>query len=158
VSAHRRATEKDDWRGRHVRGEVHDENCHALGGISGHAGLFGSARAVATFGRAYLDAYLGRGEFLPKPLVEEALRARPGGTHVLGWDRKSGADSAAGRRASAETFGHLGFTGTSIWCDPVRDLVVVLLTNRVCPSRANVKIKGFRPAFYDGIFAAFDQG
>jgi CubicO group peptidase (beta-lactamase class C family) len=150
-------TERDDWRGRLVRGEVHDENCHALGGVSGHAGLFGTARGVATFGRAYLDSLLGRSDFLPKTLVEHALAARPGGTHRLGWDQKSGPESAAGRRASARTFGHLGFTGTSIWCDPVRDLVVVLLTNRVCPSRANEKIKGFRPAFYDGIFALFDQ-
>ncbi len=150
-------TERDDWRGRLVRGEVHDENCHALGGVAGHAGLFGTARGVASFGRAYLDALLGRSEYLPKALVEHALATRPGGTHRLGWDQKGGADSAAGRRASARTFGHLGFTGTSIWCDPARDLVIVLLTNRVCPSRANIKIRGFRPAFHDGIFAVFDH-
>jgi len=152
------ATERDDWRGRLLRGEVHDENCYALGGVSGHAGMFGTARGVASFARAYLDASLGRGTFLPKLLVDRALAARPGGSHRLGWDVKGGPDSAAGKRASSKTFGHLGFTGTSVWCDPERDLVVVLLTNRVCPSRANEKIKGFRPAFYDGVFALFDAG
>jgi CubicO group peptidase (beta-lactamase class C family) len=150
------ATERDEWRGRLLRGEVHDENCFALGGISGHAGMFGTARGVASFARAYLDASQGRGPLLPKAITDRALAARPGGSHRLGWDGKTGPESAAGRRASKSTFGHLGFTGTSVWCDPERDLVVVLLTNRVCPSRANEKIKGFRPAFYDGVFAAFD--
>lgn len=151
-------TERCEWRGRIVRGEVHDENCAALGGVSGHAGLFGDAPGVAVFGRAVLDSLLGRSEFLPKDAVTAALAERPGGTHRLGWDIKSGEPSAAGRRMSAGTFGHLGFTGTSIWCDPVRDLVVVLLTNRVHPSRANEKIKGFRPAFHDGVVAAWDEG
>jgi CubicO group peptidase (beta-lactamase class C family) len=161
------ATERDEWRGRLLRGEVHDENCHAFGGVSGHAGLFGTARGVASFARGFLDASLGRSGYLPKILVDEALRERPGGTHRLGWDGKSvpkpsaqhpSPESAAGKRASPRTFGHLGFTGTSVWCDPDRDLVVALLTNRVCPSRANEKIKGFRPAFYDGVFALFDAG
>jgi CubicO group peptidase (beta-lactamase class C family) len=152
------STERDDWRGRLLRGEVHDENCYAFGGVSGHAGMFGTARGVATFARAYLDASRGRGSFLPKLLVDRALAPRPGGSHRLGWDVKTGPESAAGKRASMSTFGHLGFTGTSVWCDPERDLVVVLLTNRVCPSRANEKIKGFRPAFYDGVFALYDAG
>jgi CubicO group peptidase (beta-lactamase class C family) len=152
------ATERDDWRGRLLRGEVHDENCYAFGGVSGHAGMFGTARGVASFARAYLDASNGKSAFLPKAITDRALLVRPGGSHRLGWDVKSSADSAAGKRASNKTFGHLGFTGTSVWCDPDRDLVVVLLTNRVCPSRANEKIKGFRPAFYDGVFALFDAG
>ena len=152
------ATERDEWRGRLLRGEVHDENCYAFGGVSGHAGMFGTARGVAAFARGYLDASQGRSSFLPKAIVDRALAARPGGSHRLGWDTKAGPESAAGRRASAKTFGHLGFTGTSVWCDPERDLVVALLTNRVCPSRANEKIRGFRPAFYDGVFALFDAG
>lgn len=150
------ATERDDWRGVLVRGEVHDENCSALGGVAGHAGVFATARATCAFGRAYLDAKEGRNEFLPKALVERALAPRPGGSHRLGWDGKSAEQSAAGKRISAQSFGHLGFTGTSMFCDPVRDLVVVLLTNRVCPSRANEKIKGFRPAFHDGVVAVLD--
>ncbi len=150
-------TERCDWRGRLVRGEVHDENCAALGGVSGHAGLFGTAHGVAVFGRAMLDARAGRSNFLPRDLVAQALAPRPGSSLRLGWDSKSAEGSTAGKRLSAETFGHLGFTGTSIWCDPTRDLVVVLLTNRVNPSRANERIKGFRPAFHDAIVGAFDH-
>lgn len=153
------ATERDEWRGRLVRGEVHDENCFALGGVSGHAGLFGTARAYATFGRAVLDVKLGRASTFVRPdLLQAALAPRTGTTYRLGWDGKSGGESAAGRRTSTQTFGHLGFTGTSIFCDPAHDLVIVLLSNRVCPSRANEKIKGFRPAFHDGVVAVFDHG
>lgn len=150
-------TERCEWRGRLVRGEVHDENCAALGGVSGHAGMFGSAQAVATFGRTMLDVLDGRSDFLPAKLLEGAL-ADPGDgdTHRLGWDTKSAGESAAGRRMSAGSFGHLGFTGTSIWCDRTRNVVVVLLTNRVHPSRANEKIRGFRPAFHDGVLAMLD--
>ncbi|MFW5926214.1 MAG: serine hydrolase domain-containing protein [Myxococcota bacterium] len=150
-------TERCEWRGRLVRGEVHDENCAALGGVSGHAGMFGSARAVAAFGRTMLDVLDGRSDFLPPELLEGAL-ADPGDgdTHRLGWDTKSAGESSAGRRMSANSFGHLGFTGTSIWCDRARDVVVVLLTNRVHPSRANEKIRGFRPAFHDGVLALLD--
>jgi CubicO group peptidase (beta-lactamase class C family) len=153
-------TERDEWRGRMVRGEVHDENCAALGGVGAHAGLFGTARGVGVFGRAVLDALLDRPPsraarpgpaiLLPETITS-ALAPRPGGTHRLGWDGKSATDSSAGRRMSPRTFGHLGFTGTSIWCDPASDVVIVLLSNRVCPSRANEKIKGFRPAFHDAV-------
>ena len=158
VSRRCAATERDDWRGVLVRGEVHDENCAALGGVAGHAGVFATARAVAVFGRAYLDCLSGRSEYLPRALVTHAVSPRPGGTHLLGWDAKSAEKSAAGKRMSPRSFGHLGFTGTSVYLDPVRDCAVVLLTNRVCPSRANEKIKGFRPAFHDGLVAVLDAG
>jgi serine-type D-Ala-D-Ala carboxypeptidase len=148
------ATERDEWRGRLLRGEVHDENCYAFGGISGHAGLFGTARAMAKFGRAVLDASLGiSSAFVPTELITRALMPRPGGTNRLGFDGKSLGESAAGKRTSPETFGHLGFTGTSLFCDPDHDVVMVFLSNRVCPSRANQKIKFFRPALHDGIMA-----
>lgn len=150
-------TERDEWRGRLVRGEVHDENCAALGGVSGHAGIFGTARGIGALGRAVLDAAMGRAKDAPivsQATLRSALAVREGGSHRLGWDGKSAGESAAGKRMSAQTFGHLGFTGTSIWCDPVADVVVVLLSNRVCPSRANEKIKGFRPAFHDAIMGA----
>jgi len=151
-------TEHCEWRGRLIRGEVHDENCAAFGGIAGNAGLFGTARGVAVFGRACLDSLLGKSDFLSKELMEKALAPRPdGGTLRLGWDTKSAKDSSAGRRMSDQAFGHLGFTGTSVWCDPERDLVIVLLSNRVHPSRANERIKGFRPGFHDGIIAALGK-
>ncbi len=150
-------TEWCEWRGRLIRGEVHDENCAAFGGVAGNAGLFGTARGVASFGRAVLDSLLGRGDFLPQSLVEQALKPIEGTSLRLGWDAKSPENSSAGRRMSARTFGHLGFTGTSIWCDPERDIVIVLLTNRVHPSRANERIKGFRPGFHDGLLAALGK-
>jgi CubicO group peptidase (beta-lactamase class C family) len=151
-------TERCEWRGKIVQGEVHDENCAALGGVAGHAGLFGTAHGMAVFARAVLDTLAGRSDAFPKALVEHALAEREGGTLRLGWDAKSAEGSSAGRRMSPRSFGHLGFTGTSVWCDPERDLVVVLLTNRVHPGRANEKIKGFRPAFHDGVLASWDQG
>ncbi len=151
------ATERCTWRGRVLRGEVHDENCAALGGVSGHAGLFGTARAVATLGRDLLDVLQGRPGLLPAALLEQALAPQPGGSHRLGWDTKSEGEGLAGKRLTPGSYGHWGFTGTSIWCDPRRDLVIVLLTNRVHPSRANQKIRGFRPAFHDAIVAAFDR-
>ena len=153
-------TEWCEWRGRLIRGEVHGENSAASGGVAGHAGLFGTARGVAVFGRAALDALLGRGNLLPQQLMEYSLKPRDpddGATLRLGWDTKSAENSSAGRRMSARSFGHLGFTGTSIWCDPERDLVIVLLTNRVHPSRANERIKGFRPGFHDGVIAALGK-
>lgn len=150
-------TERCTWRGRVLRGEVHDENCAALGGVGGHAGLFGTAKGVAVFGRWLLDNLKGRTTFLPAALLQRSLEPQPGGTHRFGWDTKSDGESLAGKRLTPGSFGHWGFTGTSLWCDPERDLVVVLLTNRVHPSRANQKIRGFRPAFHDAIVAAFDR-
>lgn len=151
-------TEHCEWRGRLVRGEVHDENCAAFGGVAGNAGMFGQALAVARFGRAVLDASLGKGDFLPQALMQEALSPVVAGTTLrLGWDTKNAQDSSAGRRISDKAFGHLGFTGTSIWCDPERDVVVVLLTNRVHPSRANERIKGFRPGFHDAVMAVLGK-
>jgi CubicO group peptidase (beta-lactamase class C family) len=145
-------TERCEWRGRLVRGDVHDENAAALGGVAGHAGLFGTAQAVALFGRAVLDSLLDRGSFLEKNALQAAL-ADPGDGSPLrfGWELRG---KACGRRMSARSFGQLGLTGTSLFCDPERDVVVVLLTNRICPSRANEKIDGFRPAFHDGALAA----
>ncbi len=146
-------TERCEWRGRLVRGEVHDENAAALGGVAGNAGLFSTAQALALFGRAVLDALTGRGRFLPQSMIAEALSGS--GTPVrFGWISRQAFSKASGRRLGARAFGQLGLTGTSIFCDPDRDVVVVLLTNRICPSRANEKIDGFRPAFHDGVLAA----
>lgn len=147
------ATEHCDWRGRVIRGEVHDENCAALGGVAGHAGLFGTARGVAVFGEAMLAVLGATSDFLPRAALISAIAPRPGGTERMGW---LGRDDSGGRRMSKLAFGHSGLTGTSIWCDPERELTVALLTNRIHPSRASEKIRGFRPGFHDGILAAFD--
>lgn len=148
-------TERCEWRGVLVTGEVQDENAAALGGVAGHAGLFGTARGVAAFGRAILDVIGGRSDYLPAATIAEALEAPEDGAPLrFGWEMKHGAPPPCGKRMGGRTFGQLGFTGTSIFCDPDRDVVIVLLTNRICPSRANGKIDGFRPAFHDGVMAA----
>ena len=144
------------WRERELRGEVHDDNCAVLGGVAGHAGMFGGARAVARFGTAQVSALHGRLGALDEELVQHATLPRSGGTHRLGWDGKAEEGSAAGSLLDADAFGHLGFTGTSIWCDPRRQLVTVLLTNRVAVSDDNTAIRRFRPAFHDAVMHAYD--
>ena len=144
------------WRARELRGEVHDDNCAALGGVAGHAGMFGSARAVARFGAAQIGALHGRLGSIAEERVRHATSERPGGVQRLGWDGKAREESAAGDLIDVDAFGHLGFSGTSIWCDPRRQLVTVLLTNRVAISEDNAAIRRFRPAFQDAVVQAFD--
>ena len=150
-------TEVDDhWRMRRVWGEVHDENACGVGGIAGHAGLFATARDVARFGQAWLsgDARLNVGAALRSLATTEHASGqyRLG----LGWMLKAGDDSSAGDRYSAESYGHTGFTGTSLWIDPARQLVTALLTNRVYHGRDPNGIHAFRRAAHDRIVAAID--
>ena len=141
-------TELDLWRGRLLQGEVHDENCWALGGIAGHAGQFGTAAAVGAFAREVLTLIdrgaLGR--FVHKSTV-------PGSSRALAWDTML-PTSSCGTRLSARAIGHTGFTGTSLWIDPELDLYVVFLTNRVHPTRENNQIQRVRPALHDAIAAS----
>ena len=148
------ATEDDSWRGRVLSGEVHDENAYVLGGIAGHAGLFSTAGDVRTIVREYVAAVKGEGRILRADLAQLCVTRRDqvsDSTRALGWDTPSHA-SASGRYFSERSFGHLGFTGTSIWVDPAMDLIVVLLTNRVHPSRDNNRITAFRPLLHDLIY------
>ena len=153
-------TELDSWRGRLAHGEVHDENTHALGGIAPHAGLFGAARDVAAFGQTMLNggAYGGR-RIVAAETVEAFTRRAglvPESSRALGWDTPSD-PSSAGRFFSARSFGHTGFTGTSLWIDPDLELIVVLLTNRVHPTRDNIAIRKLRPAIHDAVVLAIDD-
>jgi CubicO group peptidase (beta-lactamase class C family) len=143
-------------RGGLVRGVVHDENAWALSGhgCSGHAGLFGSVSAVLGFGSAVLCALRGEGAWLDRASVETLVLPRRGGSLRAGFDGKSEGASSAGARSSSATFGHLGFTGTSLWCDPAAGTVSVLLTNRVHPSRENPRIRAARPVVHDALFEA----
>ncbi|MCA9500076.1 MAG: serine hydrolase [Nitrospira sp.] len=143
-------TEHDPWRGRLLQGEVHDENAYALGGIAGHAGLFGTAEAVGQVTKAWLEGYKGTPGLLAPYLVKQFVAAQPGSSWALGWDTPS-QPSSSGQWFSPESFGHLGFTGTSIWIDPTRDLEVIFLSNRVHPTRDNQAIKAFRPKLHDAI-------
>jgi CubicO group peptidase (beta-lactamase class C family) len=146
-------TEQDAWRGRLLRGEVHDENAFAMGGAAGHAGLFGTAAAVSLMTGQWLESYAGRGGLLPSEVVKKFVTKQDriaGSSWALGWDTPSAA-SSSGSRFSPSSFGHLGYTGTSIWIDPSSELEVLLLSNRVHPTRKNDAIKQFRPVIHDTI-------
>jgi CubicO group peptidase (beta-lactamase class C family) len=150
-------TERCEWRKKVLCGEVHDDNAYAMGGVAGHAGLFASAADVNGLVSKLRDAYLGKSSFLPQSLMREAFRrddATPQSTRALGWDTPSPAGSAAGTRFSRNSVGHLGFTGTSVWLDLDRAVHVILLSNRVHPSRSNEKIKEFRPLIHDLVMEA----
>ncbi len=151
-------TEEDDhWRYRRAWGEVHDENCCGLGGIAGHAGLFATAKDVARFGQAWLtgDPRLRIGAELRQAATSEQISGqyRLG----LGWMLKAEADSSAGDVYSADSYGHTGFTGTSLWIDPQRQLVSAILTNRVYYGRQAEGIHAFRRALHDFIAASVDE-
>lgn len=150
-------TERDEWRQRLLRGEVHDENAAAMGGVAGHAGLFGTAESVLAVSGAWLRAYHGQESILGGELVRQfATRqdSTAGSSWALGWDTPS-APSSSGAYFSERSFGHLGYTGTSLWIDPLCELEVVLLSNRVHPSRRNEKIKVFRPLIHDLVYREF---
>ncbi|MGD9251139.1 MAG: serine hydrolase domain-containing protein [Desulfobacterales bacterium] len=150
------ATENCPWRGRVLKGHVHDDNAYSLGGVAGHAGLFGTATAVGDLLSALLTAYRRSsvaGVFDPD-LVRLFFKRCPPSDGALGFDTPAARDSSSGRYFSPNTVGHLGFTGTSFWMDLDRGIVVVLLTNRVHPSRANEDIRAFRPVIHDQIMAA----
>ncbi len=131
-------TENDTaFRHRLLHGEVHDENAGRLGGVSGHAGLFSHAPDLARFAKWLLRLWM-----IDSLKVREFTRRQgipPGSSRAFGWDTPS-ANSSAGTKLGPNAFGHTGFTGTSIWIDPDRDLFIILLSNRVNPTRANTKI------------------
>jgi CubicO group peptidase (beta-lactamase class C family) len=152
-------TEDDPgWRGRRCWGEVHDENACGVGGVAGHAGLFSTARDVAAFGQAWLDSdpRLNIAPDLMRRAIQE--HEETGGMRRgLGWLLKAREDAAAGDLFSADSYGHTGFTGTSLWVDPARALVVACLTNRVYPGREKIGIHAFRRAIHDVMAAAVEE-
>ncbi len=138
-------TEMDTWRDRLLIGEVHDENAAALGGVAGHAGLFGTAAAVGACARWWMTrvhadpwrTFVSRGDVV-------------GSSRALGWDTML-PTSSCGTRLTAAAFGHTGFTGTSLWIDPEQDRYIVLLSNRVHPSRTGEGMTRLRPALHDAV-------
>jgi CubicO group peptidase (beta-lactamase class C family) len=150
------ATEEDTvYRHTHVHGIVHDENACALGGVAGHAGLFSSARDAAAFSQMLLNGGQYGGVWLVQPttLARWTARQSKRSSRAIGWDTPS-ERSSAGHYFSPRSFGHTGFTGTSIWIDPERGLFVVLLTNRVDPTRANMRHEALRRDIADAVQAA----
>lgn len=175
------ATERCPWRGRILQGEVHDENAYCLGGVAGHAGLFGSADHVWRWlqalwvgspppgnvssieGASAAAALTRNRDDLSCPLGLSAETVRffwnprrdaAGEAWSLGFDHPSGEAPAAGRFFSTESVGHLGFTGTSFWLDPTTGIAIILLTNRVHPSRNDERIRAFRPLVHDTVVRA----
>ncbi len=149
---------ENDYMFRHriVQGEVNDENCSMMGGVAGHAGLFGSALDVATFAHCVL---CGGSPIVKRETVKLFTKRDtvPSGTsRALGWDTPS-APSQSGTHFGPGSFGHLGFTGTSVWCDPGRMLSVTLLTNRTWPDRMSQEIKRVRPRVHDAIMEAIGE-
>jgi len=151
-------TEHDAWRGRTLQGEVHDENAWALGGAAGHAGLFGTAGAVGAFAQSVLRTIAGERVVATGDTFREFIQraGTPGSSRALGWDTML-PTSSCGSRMSPTAIGHTGFTGTSLWIDWERDLYVVLLTNRVHPTRENERLRAIRPAFHDAVMEELDR-
>jgi len=149
------ATEQCPWRRMVLKGMVHDENAFAMGGVAGHAGLFGSAGAVHRLTRSLLRAYFGQStaEVLPGALVRLFLTRQEQAGRTLGFDCPASRGASCGRHFDSSSVGHLGFTGTSLWIDLKRRISVILLTNRVHPSRENIAIRRFRPKLHDAVMA-----
>ncbi|HIQ04501.1 MAG TPA: carboxylesterase [Anaerolineae bacterium] len=166
------ATEFCAWRKRRLRGEVHDENAAGMGGVAGHAGLFGTAADVAKLASLYLHggtvtkgvlpggrgerkACLLRPETVADMISEQVRQPGPGGVRRgLGWMLRAREGASCGRYFSQNSFGHTGFTGTSVWVDPTVGLIVVLLTNRVYCGRDPAGITALRPALHDAVWEA----
>ena len=153
------ATEFCPWRGRLLKGQVHDDNAWILDGVAGHAGLFGTAASVGRLLSALLGAYHGEeaGPLSPA-MVRHAWRRDRQTPHGLGFDFPAIKNSSAGGYFSFASVGHLGFTGTSFWVDLPRRITVVLLSNRVHPTRHNNAIQTFRPLLHDALMTALLQG
>jgi CubicO group peptidase (beta-lactamase class C family) len=145
------------FRGRIIQGEVQDENASVLGGVAGHAGLFSTAEDIALFAHSMLSG----GRPILRPETIELFTRRetaPAGTsRALGWDTPS-SPSQSGKYFGLRSFGHLGYTGTSLWIDPDRQLSITLLTNRTWPDCQNQGIKQVRPAFHDAVIEALKSG
>jgi serine-type D-Ala-D-Ala carboxypeptidase len=143
------------FRQRVIQGEVYDENASVMGGVAGHAGLFATAGDLALFANAMIEG--GRPILRPETLAVFTRResSPPGTTRALGWDTPS-SPSQSGKYFSAGSFGHLGYTGTSLWINPERALSVTLLTNRTWPDCANQAIQQLRPRFHDAVAEALE--
>jgi len=137
----------------YVQGAVHDPIAYLLGGISGNAGLFSTTRDLAKLARAWMTA---DGPWKKETIDLFTKRQTKDSTYGLGFDTRSEKDSSAGSRFSLQSFGHTGYTGTTMWVDPTNQVFAVLLTNRVHPTAANIKIREFRPKFHDAAFSILD--
>ncbi len=151
-----RASQRSTFRQRIIQGEVQDENASILGGVAPHAGLFSTARDLAKFAQAMLNS----GNPILRPETVSLFTRReptpPGTTRALGWDTPA-TSSQSGKYFSPNSYGHLGYTGTSLWIDATRQLSITLLTNRTWPDCSNPAIKQLRPKFHDAVIEALEK-
>ena len=140
------ATEPPEEGSASLAGVVHDEHARLLGGVSGHAGLFGTAKAVWELS----NPWFGEGDLFPSGWLDRFRTRQEGTPWTLGWDTPT-AGSSSGKQFSSFSIGHLGYTGTSVWMDLDRQIIIILLTHRVHPTRTNNRIREFRPRFHDRI-------
>ncbi|MBC2705921.1 serine hydrolase [Desulfobacula sp.] len=148
------ATQKCPWRKKLLIGEVDDDNAWAVGGIEGHAGLFGDAGSIYKLCREILNALLNKPtKVLAPDIISAFVQKKNYYDMVAGFDTPSKKNSSSGQFLSSSSVGHLGFTGTSLWIDPETSLIVIFLTNRVHPLRSNEGIKKFRPQIHDLIYS-----
>lgn len=153
-------TEKDEyWRMKILQGEVHDETSAMLGGVAGHAGLFSTAEDISKLMTVLMNkGKFGKNEFIKQSTVDLfTKRFSKESTRALGWDTKSDSGSSAGKYFSKYSYGHTGYTGTSIWADPKRNLFVVILTNRVHPTRENAMILKVRPQLHNAVIKCIES-
>jgi len=153
-------TETDNyWRMKILQGEVHDETSAMLNGVAGHAGLFSTADDLSKL----MSVLLNKGKVKQKIFIQQSTielfkkRVSEESTRAIGWDTKSDSGSSAGKYFSKNSFGHTGYTGTSIWADPDRNLFVVFLTNRVYPTRENTKIQKVRPQLHNAVIKSIEK-
>ena len=142
------STGRSIWNGEQLQGRVHDDNCRVLGGVGGHAGLFGNCKGVLEMAELFYNTYHGEGTLLPEKIFQEMVN-RKEGERRCGFDTPTGEISSSGHLFSLLTIGHLGFTGTSMWIDLQRGVGIVLLTNRVCRGEDISGIRSMRPEIHD---------
>lgn len=150
-------TEFDDFYRMHqLQGEVHDERAYMLNGVAGHAGLFSTAPDLAKFMQMILQKgnYQGRQYIKPETVTLFTKKQSDQSSRGLGWDTKSPEGSSSGQYFDITSYGHTGYTGTSVWTDPTKNLFLILLTNRVYPTRNNNKLSKYRPLIHDAIYQA----
>ncbi|MBU1455537.1 MAG: beta-lactamase family protein [Proteobacteria bacterium] len=153
-------TEKCLWDHKMLCGKVHDDNCRAIGGVAGHAGLFGTLYGVITLCEHLLNQWQGRERHpaYTNKILRRVMTRVKGSTWTLGFDTPSEQGSSSGTLFSKRSVGHLGFTGTSFWIDLEKECIAVLLTNRVHPTRDNEKIRKFRPLFHNTLMEGIIKG
>lgn len=154
------ATERCEWRRKEICGEVHDENAYAMGGVAGHAGLFSTLDDIHRFMTMLHHCYTGNDGMIPKSTIRKFFSRQnliEGSTWALGWDTPSKPNSTGGTLLSEKSVGHTGFTGTSIWFDLKRNLLILLFSNRIHPSRLNQTFLKMRPKIHDTVVIATDR-